>query len=70
MALFKNDQDLKDQLEATKAEVVQHEAVIAQRESEIINITEQMPQRFPGDSKHAPPSLQKQPSKTQHLLKS
>ncbi len=42
MALFKNDQDLKDQLEATKAEVTEHEAVIAQRESDIINITEQM----------------------------
>jgi len=41
MALFKNDQDLKDQLEATKAEVVSHEAVITERESEIINITEQ-----------------------------
>jgi len=42
MALFKNDHDLKDQLEATKAEVTEHEAVIAQRESDIINITEQM----------------------------
>jgi chromosome segregation ATPase len=42
MALFKNDHDLKDQLEAAKAEVTEHEAVIAQRESDIINITEQM----------------------------
>ena len=42
MALFKNDHYLKDQLEATKAEVTEHEAVIAQRESDIINITEQM----------------------------
>ena len=42
MSLFKNDHDLKDQLEATKAEVTEHEAVIAKRESDIINITEQM----------------------------
>ena len=42
MALFKNDHDLKDQLEATKAEVAEHEMTISKRESDIINITEQM----------------------------
>lgn len=42
MALFKNDQDLKDQLEATKAELADHEMTISKRESDIINITEQM----------------------------
>ena len=42
MALFKNDHDLKDQLEAAQAEVVEHEAVIAKRESDIITVTEQM----------------------------
>jgi len=42
MALFKNDQDLIDQLEATKAEVTEHESLIIQREAEIVNITEQM----------------------------
>ena len=42
MALFKNDHDLKDQLAAAQAEVVEHEAVIAKRESDIITVTEQM----------------------------
>ena len=42
MALFKNDSDLKDQLAAAQAEVVEHEAAIATREAVIITITEQL----------------------------
>lgn len=42
MALFKNDQDLKDKLKATQAEVQDHESLISKREAEIVNITEQM----------------------------
>ena len=42
MSLFTNDNDLKDQLAAAQAEVVEHESAIATREADIITITEQM----------------------------
>jgi len=42
MSLFTNDKDLTSKLEATQAEVSEHEATIQQRENEIKDMAEKM----------------------------